>query len=80
LSRFSFLKSEKQSARKYYQIIIIMPDLDRDSFNKRLKRLYTHWQNSKNENENMDAICLVAGADSESSYYKTTAIQVITYI
>ena len=24
----------------------------------------------------MDAICLVAGADSESSYYKTTAIQV----
>ena len=21
-----------------------MPDLDRDSFSKRLKRLYTHWQ------------------------------------
>jgi len=21
-----------------------MPDLDKDSFNKRLKRLYTHWQ------------------------------------
>lgn len=51
-----------------------MPDLDKDSFNKRLKRLYTHWQNQK-ENDNLDAIVLVAGADSESSYYKTTAIQ-----
>jgi len=51
-----------------------MPDLDRESFSKRLKRLYTHWENTK-ENDNIDAICLVAGAESENSYYKTTAIQ-----
>ncbi len=30
---------------------------------------------TKSENEQMDAICVVSGADSESSYYKTTAIQ-----
>ncbi len=50
-----------------------MPDLDRDLFNKRLKRLYTHWQSNT---ENIDGICVVTGGDSESSYYKTTAIQV----
>jgi hypothetical protein len=25
----------------------------------------------------MDAVCVVTGADSESSYYKTTSIQVL---
>ena len=52
-----------------------MPDLDRELFNKRLKRLYTHWQS--NGGDNIDGICVVTGGDSESSYYKTTAIQVI---
>ena len=50
-----------------------MPDLDRELFNKRLKRLYSQWQSNT---DNVDAICVVAGGDSESSYYKTTAIQV----
>jgi nucleosome binding factor SPN SPT16 subunit len=50
-----------------------MPDLDRELFNKRIKRLYTQWQSN---NDNIDAICVVTGNDSESSYYKTTAIQV----
>ncbi len=54
-----------------------MPDLDRDLFNKRLKRLYTHWQSNT---ESIDGICVVTGGDSESSYYKTTAIQVIIEI
>ena len=49
-----------------------MPDLDRELFNKRLKRLYAQWQSNT---DNIDAICVVTGGDSESSYYKTTAIQ-----
>lgn len=49
-----------------------MPDLDRELFNKRLKRLYSQWQNNTDE---IDALCVVTGGDSESSYYKTTAIQ-----
>lgn len=50
-----------------------MPDLDRELFNKRLRRLYTQWQS--NNNDKIDAVCVVTGGDSESSYYKTTAIQ-----
>lgn len=57
-----------------------MPDLDRELFSKRLKKLYSYWQSTTNENESMDAICVVAGTDSESSYYKTAAIQVYIYI
>lgn len=52
-----------------------MPDLDKETFNKRIKRFYNYWQNTKNDNEMMDAICVVTGTDSDSSYYKTTAIQ-----
>lgn len=54
-----------------------MPDFDRDLFNKRLKRLYSHWQNTKNTSEDVDAICAVSGSDSDSAYLKTIAIQVI---
>ncbi len=73
-----------------------MPDVDRDLFNKRIKKLYSYWQvksllnflvklllksikniqTNKNSTENVDAICVVTGADSESAYYKTTAVQV----
>ncbi|RNA22609.1 FACT complex subunit SPT16 isoform X2 [Brachionus plicatilis] len=52
-----------------------MPDLDKETFNKRIKRFYTYWQNTKKDNEIMDAVCVVTGTDSDSSYYKATAIQ-----
>jgi hypothetical protein len=55
---------------------IKMPDYDRDLFNKRLKRLYNYWQNTKNALEDVDAICAVSGSNSESAYLKTIAIQV----
>lgn len=49
-----------------------MPDLDRELFNKRLKRLYTQWQSNTDD---VDAICVATGGEGENSYYKTTAIQ-----
>lgn len=52
-----------------------MPDLDRELFSRRLKKLYTYWQSAKAENETMDAICVTAGADSEASYNKTASVQ-----
>lgn len=52
-------------------------NLDKDSFHRRLKRLYNAWQNNENENgfSKMDALVTAVGKDDEIVYSKSAALQ-----
>lgn len=52
-------------------------NLDKDSFHRRLKKLYNAWQNNENENgfSKMDALVTAVGKDDEIVYSKSAALQ-----
>ncbi|KAJ8921061.1 hypothetical protein NQ315_015857 [Exocentrus adspersus] len=51
--------------------------LDKETFHRRLKKLYTAWQNSEGENglSKMDALVTAVGKDDEIVYSKSGAMQ-----
>lgn len=51
--------------------------LDKDTFHRRLKRLYNAWQNNENENgfSKMDALVTAVGKDDDIVYSKSAALQ-----
>lgn len=52
-------------------------NLDKETFHRRLKRLYNAWQNSEGENgfSKMDALVTAVGKDDEIVYSKSGALQ-----
>lgn len=52
-------------------------NLDKDAFHRRLKKLYTTWQNTESENgfSKMDALVTAVGKDDEIVYSKSAALQ-----
>lgn len=54
-----------------------MANLDKDTFHRRLKKLYNCWQNNESENgfSKMDALVTAVGKDDEIVYSKSTALQ-----
>ncbi|GIY82428.1 hypothetical protein CEXT_242071 [Caerostris extrusa] len=52
-------------------------NVDKDAFYRRLRKLYSHWNNAETENGlgKIDAIICTVGMDDDVVYSKSTAIQ-----